>query len=255
MRTGLITFHFAHHYGAQLQALATMRAIQSLGHDCEIIDYRLPHTTRTNQLFKKSGGVRGMASDAHTALHYGAFQRRFRRFEAFVAEEMALSPRRYTAFEQLRADPPAYDVYVAGSDQIWNPYIFQDKQFDPSFLLGFVREGRRIAYAPSLGVPELPEDKAEELRRFLTPFSALSVREKRAGRPGGAGPHPPPHRRGLGRAGCGPQTAGALYPVLLCLRPRRGGPLRFGPVGAHRLAHRAARGGPAEDRRGGRAGL
>ena len=110
MRTGLITFHFAHHYGAQLQALATMRAIQSLGHDCEIIDYRLPHTTRTNQLFKKSGGVRGMASDAHTALHYGAFQRRFRRFEAFVAEEMALSPRRYTAFEQLRADPPAYDV-------------------------------------------------------------------------------------------------------------------------------------------------
>ena len=179
MRTGLITFHFAHHYGAQLQALATMRAIQSLGHDCEIIDYRLPHTTRTNQLFKKSGGVRGMASDAHTALHYGAFQRRFRRFEAFVAEEMSLSPQRYTAFEQLRADPPAYDVYVAGSDQIWNPYIFQDKQFDPSFLLGFVREGRRIAYAPSLGVPELPEDKAEELRRFLTPFSALSVREKR----------------------------------------------------------------------------
>ncbi len=54
MRTGLITFHFAHHYGAQLQALATMRAIQSLGHDCEIIDYRLPHTTRTNQLFKRA---------------------------------------------------------------------------------------------------------------------------------------------------------------------------------------------------------
>lgn len=179
MRTGLITFHFAHHYGAQLQAYATMRAIQGLGHDCEIIDYRLPHTTRTNQLFKKGGGVRGMASDAHTALHYGAFQRRFTRFEAFVAEQMELSPERYTAFDQLRAAPPEYDVYVAGSDQIWNPYIFQDKQFDPSFLLGFVKEGRRIAYAPSLGVPELPADKAAQLRDFLAPFSALSVREKR----------------------------------------------------------------------------
>lgn len=224
MRTGLITFHFAHHYGAQLQALATMRAIQSLGHDCEIIDYRLPHTTRTNQLFKKSGGVRGMASDAHTALHYGAFQRRFRRFEAFVAEEMALSPRRYTAFEQLRADPPAYDVYVAGSDQIWNPYIFQDKQFDPSFLLGFVREGRRIAYAPSLGVPELPEDKAEELRRFLTPFSC-PVRAGKAwgrfccgrlpgGTPGELDSHPPSSaRRGLGRAGAAPKRQG---PYILC---------------------------------------
>ena len=179
MRTGLITFHFAHHYGAQLQAYATMRAIQGLGHGCEIIDYRLPHTTRTNQLFKKGGGVRGMASDAHTALHYGAFQRRFQRFEAFVAEQMALSPERYTAFDQLRAAPPEYDVYVAGSDQIWNPYIFQSQEFDPSFLLSFVREGRCIAYAPSLGVPELPADKAAQLRDFLAPFSALSVREKR----------------------------------------------------------------------------
>ena len=107
MRTGLITFHFAHHYGAQLQAYATMRAVQGLGWDCQIIDYRLPHTTRTNQLFKKSASVRAVAADAHTALHYGSFQRRFRRFEAFVAEEMALSPRRYTSVDQLRAEAPA----------------------------------------------------------------------------------------------------------------------------------------------------
>ena len=160
MRTGLITFHFAHHYGAQLQALATMKAIQRLGHECEIIDYRLPHTTRTNQIFKKSTSVRDMASDAHTALHYATFQRRFQRFEAFVAEEMDLSSRRYTDFRQFREDPPAYDVYVSGSDQIWNPYIFQDKQFDPAFLLDFVREGRRIAYARRLGVPQVPEDMA-----------------------------------------------------------------------------------------------
>ncbi|MEQ2457300.1 polysaccharide pyruvyl transferase family protein [Flavonifractor hominis] len=179
MRTGLITFHFAHHYGAQLQALATMKAIQNLGHECEIIDYRLPHTTRTNQLFKKSASVRALASDAHTALHYAAFQRRYERFEEFVAREMDLSPTRYTSFAQLQAAPPAYDVYVSGSDQIWNPFIFADKQFDPSFLLAFVREGRRIAYAPSLGVPSLPEDKGRQLREYVAPFSALSVREKR----------------------------------------------------------------------------
>ena len=179
LHTGLITFHFAHHYGAQLQAYATMRAIQGLGHECEIIDYRLPHTTRTNQLFKKSGSLRDTVSDVHTALHYAPFKRRFDRFEAFVTQEMVLSPRQYTSFDQLNAQPPAYDVYVAGSDQIWNPYIFQNQQFDPSFLLAFVREGRRIAYAPSLGVPQLPEDKAAQLRDYLAPFSALSVREKR----------------------------------------------------------------------------
>ena len=179
LHAGLITFHFAHHYGAQLQAYATMRAIQGLGFQCDIIDYRLPHTTRTNRLFKATGSVRDLAADAHTALHYAPFKRRFDRFEAFVAQQMTLSPRQYTSYAELAADPPAYDVYVAGSDQIWNPYIFQDKAFDPSFLLAFVREGRRISYAPSLGTPTLPEDKAAQLRDFLASYSALSVREKR----------------------------------------------------------------------------
>lgn len=179
MRAGLITFHFAHHYGAQLQAYATMRAVQSLGLQCQIIDYRLPHTVGSNRLFKSGLSPRALAANAHTGLHYSAFRRRFQRFEDFVSREMELSPRRYTSAGELEADPPVYDVYLAGSDQIWNPYIFQNRQFDPAFFLTFAGEGRRAAYAPSLGVPELPEDKAAELRALLKPFSALSVREKR----------------------------------------------------------------------------
>lgn len=178
-KAGLITFHFAHHYGAQLQAYATMRAIQGLGTECEIIDFRLPHTTRTNELFKKSASVRALASDTHTALHYRAFKTRYDRFNSFVEEEMKLSPRRYTSFEELRRDPPAYDVYVAGSDQIWNPFIFADRQFEPAFLLDFVREGRKIAYGPSLGTPTLPAPYDKQFRDYLAGFDALSVREKR----------------------------------------------------------------------------
>ena len=179
MRTGLITFHFAHHYGAQLQAYATMRAIQELGHDCQVIDFRLPHTTQSSALFQKPNSVRALASNVHTALHYGPMKRRYDRFEAFVAEQMALSPRRYTSVEELRRDPPAYDVYVAGSDQIWNPYIYADKQFEPAFLLDFVREGRKIAYAPSLGVSSLPQPYDGQLRDYLASFAALSARESR----------------------------------------------------------------------------
>lgn len=179
MRTGLITFHFAHHYGAQLQAYATMRAIRELGHDCQIIDFRLPHTTGTNHLFKKPDSVRALASNVHTALHYGPMKLRHDRFEAFVAEQMDLSPRRYTSNEELRRDPLAYDVYVAGSDQIWNPYIYVNKQFEPAFLLDFAREGRKIAYAPSLGVSSLPQPYDGQLREYLASFGALSAREGR----------------------------------------------------------------------------
>ena len=179
MRTGLITFHFAHHYGAQIQAYATMRAIQELGHDCQVIDFRLPHTTSSSALFKKPDSLRALASNVHTALHYKAMKQRYDRFEAFAAEQMELSSKRYTSDEELRRDPPEYDVYVSGSDQIWNPYIYADKQFEPAFLLDFVREGRKIAYAPSLGVPSLPEPYNGQLREYLASFSALSARESR----------------------------------------------------------------------------
>ena len=53
MRAGLITFHYAHHYGAQLQAYALMKTILSLGVECEIIHYVRPDTEDGNRLFKR----------------------------------------------------------------------------------------------------------------------------------------------------------------------------------------------------------
>jgi ferredoxin len=69
-------------------------------------------------------------------------------------------------------------VYLSGSDQIWNPKIFPDKRFDPVFFSAFT-PGRKIAYAPSFGVPYIPEELKGELRGYLDTFSHLSVRELR----------------------------------------------------------------------------
>lgn len=176
--TGLITFHFAHHYGAQLQAYALMAAVEKLGSPCRIIDYRLPHTVRTNRLFRSGKSPVALAANAHTLLHYPAMKARFDRFEAFVAENMRLTGRRYFTNEELAEYPPEFGLYLAGSDQIWNPRIFQSGRFDPAFFLSFAGEGRRAAYAPSFGVPSLTETEAAELREYLSRFSALSVREK-----------------------------------------------------------------------------
>ena len=41
---GLITMHRVVNYGSFLQAYATQRLIESLGHKCEIIDYIFPNT-------------------------------------------------------------------------------------------------------------------------------------------------------------------------------------------------------------------
>ena len=174
MKTGLVTFYHIHHYGALLQAAATERAVESLGSQCEIIDY---YVNQDNGLFRKPTGVGSAAADAHTALHYKALKARYQRFETFAKDHLRVSAHRFESLEELRSAVLPYDLILSGSDQIWNPKIFPDGRFDPVFF-GAFSQRRRIAYAPSFGIPHIPEGMEEELRGYLKQFSHISVRER-----------------------------------------------------------------------------
>ena len=173
MKTGLVTFYHIHHYGALLQAAATLRTVESLGGTCEIIDY---YVNQSNDLFRASTGLGSAAADAHTALHYKPLKIRRDRFEDFSRRWLRISPHRFESFEELRSAELPYDLILSGSDQIWNPTIFPDGRFDPVFF-GAFSDRRKIAYAPSFGVPRIPDGMEAELRDYLKQFSHLSVRE------------------------------------------------------------------------------
>ena len=178
MKAGLLTFHHAHHYGAQLQAYALMKAVTKAGADCEIINYVRSDTTEGNNLFKKGLSARSLLSNANTILNYNKLKKRYHRFEDFVNCDMKLSPKFYGTYEALKDDAPEYDIYICGSDQIWNPLIYKEKTYDPAFFADFAHSGKRVAYAPSFGINEIPGDKREELKNYLEGFEYLSVREK-----------------------------------------------------------------------------
>ena len=173
MKTGLLTFYHIHHYGAMLQAYATERAVASLGSECEIIDY---YVNQDNALFQRPTGLGSAAHDAHTALHYKALSERYQRFERFSRDHLRISEHRYESFDELAAAELPYDLILSGSDQIWNPKIFPDGRFDPVFF-GTFSQKRRIAYAPSFGIPVIPEGMRAELKGYLDGFSHVSVRE------------------------------------------------------------------------------
>ncbi|WP_295735907.1 polysaccharide pyruvyl transferase family protein [uncultured Oscillibacter sp.] len=173
MKAGLLTFYHLHHYGAILQAAATQRALETLGWECETIDYFVNQDTR---IFRPAASPSLAASDAYNALHYPAVRRRWQRFEDFSRSFLRLTDRRYESREELRRAELPYDLLVSGSDQIWNPTIFPDRRFDPVFF-GAFSPLRKIAYAPSFGVARLPEGMEEELKGYLEGFSHLSVRE------------------------------------------------------------------------------
>ena len=98
MKTGLLTFHAAHHYGAQLQAYALMRAICDTGAEGEIIDYVRQDTERAKHLFRKMHTVVDVVANLHTLLHLTPLRRRTERFERFVKEQMRLSPQSYGTY-------------------------------------------------------------------------------------------------------------------------------------------------------------
>lgn len=178
MKTALVTFYHIHHYGAQFQAAATVKAVEALGGSCEIIDY---YVNQDNALYRRPTSPAAILSDAHTTLHHGALKTRYDRFEAFSRKYLPKTERRYTSLEDLRRNCPPYDVYLSGSDQIWNPKIFPDGRFDPVFFSAFT-DGRKVSYAPSFGIPELPTGMEEELKGYLDGFSAVSVRERQGQR-------------------------------------------------------------------------
>lgn len=98
-----------------------------------------------------------------------AYQKRM----SFISEHINVEyfPQ-YEAFRH-RACKNQGDVYLAGSDQIWNP-----DRCSPLYFLDFASGNRRVSYAASMGKTEISSDKEEYIGNMLQKFDYISVREK-----------------------------------------------------------------------------
>jgi coenzyme F420-reducing hydrogenase beta subunit len=170
----IITFHFATNYGAVLQAYALQRAIEKLGHSVEIIDF-VPILYRTKKL------ASGLARCFSLVKASGVIDEQIKeaRIESFRKLNLRLT-RRYGTSSELRLHPPAGDVYICGSDQVWNPSMTLRGEGGPTgvYFLDFgSADTARIAYAASFGCDEYPEELIEIVKPMLKRFNAISVRE------------------------------------------------------------------------------
>lgn len=67
-----------------------------------------------------------------------------------------------------------YNYFITGSDQVWNPdYIYGSS----IYFLTFAPKYKRIAYAPSFGVPEIKSEYIEDYKEWISGMHRLSVRE------------------------------------------------------------------------------
>jgi len=75
--------------------------------------------------------------------------------------------------DELKQIAKDADYFVVGSDQVWHPY-----NMDQYYSLQFVEEKKRIAYAPSFAISEIPEDVKPQYKEWLSSIPYISVREK-----------------------------------------------------------------------------
>ena len=189
MKIGIITILKVNNYGAELQAYATQEVLKKLGYEAEIIDYLFyknpchrrtkasapvfpfPIVTQLKEwLYPKMAIFKAIGN-------FNAQKLREKRFADFHKDNTSLSPT-YHSMEELYSAKLPYDVYLTGSDQVWNPGIYSS--LEPYFLTFAPKNKRRIAYAASFGVDRLPVGTEKYYISRLKAYNAIGVREKTA---------------------------------------------------------------------------
>lgn len=176
-RVGILTFHRAENIGAVLQAYALCKTLESLGAEPEIIDYRASAIEDEYRLVRFAGKSlwEKFKTLGRTAVRYRANKRRKARYADFIETVLPLS--RVVTKGDLAALRKEYDIFISGSDQVLNPEL--TKEDAGAYLLSFVDDmSRRYSYAASFGRAYVRTEDAALLRRELSRFNGISVREK-----------------------------------------------------------------------------
>lgn len=192
-RVGIITIHHSPNYGACLQSYALYKYIEQQGAYCEIMDVHRPvhedyvyerkYSSYRNNQFKPTIQIKKALKNAIKRIlgretivkqfTSPISEERFKQFNSFIKYSKI-----YNRLSDLKKNPPIYDLYISGSDQLWNPA--QPYCLEPYFLT-FVPEGKKkISFATSIGLTELTQQEKADFKRWLCIYDAVSVREKQA---------------------------------------------------------------------------
>ena len=177
MKVCTITCHNAVNHGARLQAFALLYYLKSLGHNVEVVDYRPEYMSFSDKVWYWPGVSVKMWAKLFLQLQLRVDSvRRHAAFESFSEKYIHRTKQIYNTLSELQKNPPQADIYIAGSDQIWNTLFRNGK--DAAYYLDFgVPETKRISYAASFALPSLFSDCESFVKEHLSVFDKISVRE------------------------------------------------------------------------------
>ena len=160
---GILTIIDNDNYGNRLQNYAITKIINTFSNTSAItLNNREYSNDRKHYLLRKMKYLKSKDT-------YSANSKRKMNFIEFNA---------YINFNQKVLNPflkyNNYDFILCGSDQVWNPNFGRLRDVD---LLCFTKPKKRIAFAASFGVDDIPNKMKKNVGKALKSFKAISVRE------------------------------------------------------------------------------
>lgn len=177
---GYITINDEINIGNRLQSYATYMLLSRYdktqcivrNYFCEGTKRRIPwNPLRIMEKVKNKIAYSIVSNEEQQSVYEESRCLNFREFSSLIDNGETLTKNTdYTKLENK------YDIFVVGSDQIWNPNLFPDMYIN---MLGFVKTKRKISLASSISKDNLYVEERYEFKKYLDSFYLLSCREER----------------------------------------------------------------------------
>lgn len=186
MKVGVMTLFFEYNwdnYGGALQNYALMNYLKKLGHQVYTIAplhriTKYPLYDKFNRFVYMKWGISLVRRGKILVPRYiGVQKKRNDAFNNFAKKYIPRMHYRISGENPYKKMERDFDIFVAGSDQVWNSYFALTPATYKDYLLAFAPNNKRISYAASFGTSVINPEWEDTLRTELRKFKAISVRE------------------------------------------------------------------------------
>lgn len=168
---GLVTWSLEPNYGTVLQAYSLYHTLEKLG--CKVFLLNKFDTVFTLRSFKDSIfrrlGIRRFWKYEH--VRKTVKMERIKKFHRHEFRQKTIATKRQ--YGRLLKNT---DIFMTGSDQLWNCY----DHFIPFLFLDFAEGRKKVSYATSIGTADIPDSYRPAVKEFLLRYKKISVREETA---------------------------------------------------------------------------
>ena len=186
-KIALVTCYYQPNFGSQLQAYATQLAMDQLGVSNETImfdglrpeinkakyKYFLSRIFDINTVKDKMATVRKVMAAKQNPGYAKNLSIRNQMFKDFASSHFHLS-KKYNSKAEITKIAHDYAAFLVGSDQLWLPSNISAGYYTLEFVPD---EIKKIAFATSFGISELPVKSGLKAQQFLRRIEYVSVRE------------------------------------------------------------------------------